>query len=256
MALLAMMHICHSELVSESHHTSTDYQYHKSNIMKPKICVLSTKKLKSNQKQFLLNADFSVMEANFINITFLSFQLKSIPTLLLFTSQNAIKSVLANSEVPQLKKIPAVCVGSKTKQLLEQNGFTVLATTEYAHDLAPIIQTKYQNKRIAFFAGNLRRDVLPTAMQQTNIRFDEYTVYTNSENSVKIETEINALLFYSPSGIKSYLKENTITNQMCFCIGTTTANALQGITKNIVIATQQTVENVIVQCINYYKKSF
>ena len=69
---------------------------------------------------------------------------------------------------------------------------------------------------------------------------------------MKIEAKTNALLFFSPSGIHSYLKQNTIDNQMCFCIGTTTADALQGVTKNIVIANQQTVENVIIQCINYY----
>ena len=48
---------------------------------------------------------------------------------------------------------------------------------------------------------------------------------------------------------------NTITTETCFCIGTTTAEALKGITENIVIANKQTMENVIIQCINYYKES-
>lgn len=222
--------------------------------MENKICVLSTKKLKSNQKNFLLNADFTVIEADFIKITSLPFQIKNKPSLLLFTSQNGVKSVLENEEVHQLKQIQAICVGSKTRKLLEDKGFKVLVSREYADELAPIIQTEYSKEHIAFFAGNIRRDVLPNAMQTANIRFDEYTVYTNRENSVKIEAATNALLFYSPSGIHSYLKQNTITNQMCFCIGTTTADALQGITKNSVVANQQTVENVIIQCINYYKR--
>src|SRR5690554_7035934 len=93
-------------------------------------------------------------------------------------------------------------------------------------------------------------------MQEKDISFDEYLVYQNDESSVKIEAKTDGILFYSPSGIRSYLKQNTITDQMCFCIGTTTADALKGITENIVIANQQTIENVIIQCINYYKKSF
>src|SRR5690606_15716663 len=123
----------------------------KSDKMKTKICVLSTKKLNSNQKQFLLNVDFSVIEADFIKITFVPFQLKNIPTLLLFTSQNAVKSVMQNENIETLKKIPAVCVGSKTKQLLQENGFNVLEVQEYAEDLTPIIQEKYPLQQIAFF---------------------------------------------------------------------------------------------------------
>ena len=222
--------------------------------MENKICVLSTKKLKSNQKQFLLNADFSVIEADFIKITSVPFQIKKTPTLLLFTSQNGVKSVLENDKVNELKQIPSICVGSKTRKLLEDNGFTVLETKEYAEELAPIIQQEFSKVHIAFFAGNIRRNTLPDAMNEVAILFDEYPVYTNSENPIEIVAETNALLFYSPSGIRSYLKRNTITNQMCFCIGTTTADALKGISENIVIATQQTVENVIVQCINYYKR--
>lgn len=220
--------------------------------MKTKICILSTKKLHSNQKQFLLNAGFSVIEADFIKITFFPFQLKTIPTLLLFTSQNAVKSVLQNENIETLKLISAVCVGSKTKQLLQENGFNVLETQEYAEDLAPIIQQKYALEQIAFFAGNLRRDVLPNAMQKANISFEEYMVYQNTANPIEIQAETDALLFFSPSGIHSYLQQNTIKNQTCFCIGTTTVAALNGITNNIVIANKQTVENVIIQCINYY----
>ena len=217
------------------------------------ICVLSTKKLKSNQKLLLLNADFSVNEMDFIKIKSISFQLKNKPNLLLFTSQNGVNSVLENESINELKQIPAICVGSKTKKLLVDNGFKVLESEEYASELGPIIQNKYNKKHLAFFAGNLRRNVLPIAMQEANIIYDEYLVYENSPNHEKVNLAVNAILFFSPSGVISYLNQNTIENQICFCIGTTTAEALTGITTNIVIANQQTVENVIEQCINYYK---
>lgn len=222
--------------------------------MLKEIRVLSTKKLLFNQKQFLLNAGFSVLEADFISIQEIPFTLQKIPDLLLFTSQNAVKSVVKNQESSFLKKIPCVCVGIKTKDLLEKFGFNVLAMKEYAEELAPIIQSNYHTNEIAFFAGNIRRDTLPNALKHANINFTEYTVYQNTSSQIKINTPLDAILFYSPSGIKSYLKENTITHQVCFCIGTTTAQALDGVTNNIVIAKQQTIENVIIQCINYYKK--
>src|SRR5690554_8217400 len=43
-----------------------------------------------------------------------------------------------------------LCVGSKTRQLLEKNGFKVLETKEYAENLVPIIQQKFSKKHIAF----------------------------------------------------------------------------------------------------------
>jgi len=218
------------------------------------VCVLSTKKLKSDQKQFLINSGFTILDEDFIQIQSRPFQIKKQPELLLFTSQNAVKSVLQNDAAGSLKKIPAVCVGSVTKKLLENQGFTVLATQEYASELAPIIQKQYKNKYLAFFAGNLRRAILPNALQQANIKYDEYLVYQNTEKSQKIDAETDAILFFSPSGVTSYLQLNTISKQTCFCIGTTTANALAGITENIVIAEQQNLDAVILQCINYYKR--
>jgi len=213
--------------------------------MENKISILSTKKLQSNQKNFLLNAGFSLIEADFIQISILPFQIKNKPTLLLFTSQNAVKSVLENHKIDELKQIPSVCVGIKTKQLLEKSGFRVLAMEEYAQRLAPIIQKEFAKEHIAFFAGNIRRNTLPEAMMEKGISFNEYLVYQNEESYVKIEAKTDGLLFFSPSGVKSYLKQNSITTQMCFCIGTTTADALKDITKNVVIANQQTIEELI-----------
>ena len=79
-------------------------------------------------------------------------------------------------------------------------------------------------------------------------------MYRTDLTPVKIESKVDGILFFSPSGVKSYLKENTITNQVCFCIGTTTAKELEKTTKNVVIANQPTVENTIIQCINYFNQ--
>jgi uroporphyrinogen-III synthase len=49
------------------------------------------------------------------------------------------------------------------------------------------------------------------------------------------------------------MKENQIDDEVCFCIGTTTAEALKYATPNIIIANQPTVESTIMKCIEYYK---
>ncbi len=139
--------------------------------MKSQISILSTKKLQSNQKNFLLNAGFSLIEADFIKISILPFQLKNTPTLLLFTSQNAVESVLKNEKSNHLKHIPAICVGLKTKQLLEKNGFRVLAMEEYAQRLAPIIQKDFSKEQIAFFCGKFKKECFARCYEPSKHRF-------------------------------------------------------------------------------------
>lgn len=225
--------------------------------MKQPIRILSTKKLLVNQKQFLLNANISLVETDFISIDQKKVVLKTLNENLIFTSQNSVLSVIENLQetenLEQLKKKNVFCVGLKTKALLEKNGFNVVAYTGYAADLAEIITLIYNKEKFTFFSGNLRRDTLPEALKEAKIVFNEIEVYQTILNPQKVNGTFDGILFYSPSGIQSYLKDNKINKETCFCIGTTTADALENITNNVIIANQPTVENVIIQCINYYK---
>lgn len=225
--------------------------------MKEPIRLLSTKKLLVNQKQFLLNANFSVVEADFIAIHPKEVTIDKVHENLIFTSQNAVLSVLKAVKHPEtlniLKSKNVFCVGIKTKQLLEENGFNVIAYTGYAADLAEIITLIYNKEKFTFFSGNLRRDTLPEALSEAKVVWNEIQVYETILTPQKISGTFDGILFFSPSGIESYLKNNKITKETCFCIGTTTAEALENITKNVIIANQPTMENVIIQCINFYK---
>lgn len=216
------------------------------------IRILSTKKLLSNQKQYLLNANFNVVEADFIATEKTPFELNQINDNLIFTSQNAVHSVLEYTDVEALKAKKVFCVGLKTKALLTENGFDVIAYTGYAADLAEIITLIYANESYTFFSGNLRRDTLPEALKEAKVKFNEIKVYETTLTPQKINSVVDGIMFYSPSGIESYLKDNQIKNEICFCIGDTTADALENITKNIVIANHPTIENTIIQCINFY----
>ncbi|MFH6961121.1 uroporphyrinogen-III synthase [Flavobacterium plurextorum] len=221
--------------------------------MAKSIQILSTKILSPVQKQELTKAGIEVIEADFIKTENKPFELKNLNESLIFTSQNAVRSVLSDPKSEELKNKNVYCVGLKTKILLSENGFNVVAYTGYAADLAEIITLIYRNESYTFFSGNLRRDTLPTALKEAEIKLNEIQVYETSLQPQKIKSSIDAILFYSPSGVESYLKENTIKKEICFCIGETTAEALHKITKNIIIADQPTVEDVIEDVINEYK---
>lgn len=218
------------------------------------IRILSTKKLLVNQKHYLLNAGLAVVEADFISVSLKAFEIDTANENLIFTSQNAVISFLHNGKSAQLKEKGIFCVGIKTKAALEHYGFKVKVCTDYAEKLADIIIKEYSGESFTFFSGSMRRDTLPQALANAKIDCNEIEVYKTVLSPHKINSRLDGILFYSPSGVQSYLKENDISNAVCFCIGTTTTEALKGITENIVIANKPTLENVIVQCINYYKE--
>ena len=218
--------------------------------------ILSTKTLENHHKKRFSDNNLILIEDDFISIEFVPVDLNSIktkPSLLLFTSQNAVKSIIENPNFNFLKNTPCVCVGSKTKELLESNRFKVLECENYADELAPILINNYSKENILFFSGNIRSDILPKAMLNHQINFEEVMVYKNLAKPAKINQASDAIIFLSPSAIKSYLINNTINHQICFCIGKSTAKALETITKKVVISNEQTIDSLIDSCINYYK---
>lgn len=210
----------------------------------PKIKLLSTKKLTESEKTLL--SDFHLIDEDFIRIELLDFEVADVTfDLLLFTSKNAVWSVLNNKKSELLKKFKCICVGENTKKLLEDNGFEVLDFTHYAEDLTKIISKKYFNKSFMFFCGNLRRNVLPNFFNENNISFCEIQVYENQSNTHKIHEEFDCIMFFSPSGVYSFLQQNKISDEVCFCIGATTAEAVKPYAQTIILSEKPTVESVL-----------
>ena len=225
--------------------------------MTGKPSLLSTKTLSPIQKQELVKANIHVIEADFIKTENASFEIKNLNKNLIFTSQNAVLSILQHPTIEQVKQKTVFCVGLKTKELLNENGFTVEAYTGFAEDLAEIITLVYADESFTFFSGNLRKDTLPEMLTENQIMFNEIKVYDTTLTPHKISDKLDGILFFSPSAVNSYLQKNTIANEKLFCIGNSTADALRNVLsenkiKNIKTAFQPSVENVIEQAIEYY----
>lgn len=221
--------------------------------MSKQINIVSTKKLPPIQRQLLSDAGISVLEEDFIETKIKNFELSKVHENLIFTSQNAVQSILQHSKCDELKGKSVFSVGMKTKELLTENGFDVVAYTGYASDLAEIISLIYSSESFTFFSGNLRRDILPNTLKENGITFNEIEVYETNITSKKMTSKQDGILFFSPSGVESYFKLNSIKEETCFCIGETTAEALENKkVKNIIIAEKPSVESVITQVIEYY----
>lgn len=218
--------------------------------------ILSTKILDSKQREKIISHGFSLLEHDFISVENTFFQIENTAyEYLIFTSKNAVKSVYQSSFFEILRHKKTLCVGEKTKELLEKCGWQVLECYDYVELLGEIITQKYAQNSFIFFCGNLRRDTLPDILKKSNIEYSEIQVYTTHKTPTKISKPFDAVLFFSPSGVESFFKKNTISSESVFCIGTTTADFFGKYSKYYHIANQPTIDSTIHHCINHLKSN-
>ncbi len=212
--------------------------------------VLSTKKLSLNQTQLLLNAGIGLVDYDAIQIEFIDFKTDTQAFKnAVITSKNTAKAILRKG----LKIGNCFCVGEKTAAFLKNNNFNIAEIADYGLNLAKIITGKYPNENFTFFCGNERQTELPAILKKNNVDFDEIEVYKTSLKPIQFEREFEGILFFSPSGVKSFISKNKLYNCIAFCIGSTTASEAKKHTSNIVIANKPSIENVIMQAVKYFK---
>ena len=148
---------------------------------------------------------------------------------------------------------PCFCVGEKTRSYLIESGFEVIDNAQNSEELGELIIKKYTDYRFLLFSGNLSRKELPLKLQEKSINYQEIEVYHTYMNPRKFDRSFDGILFFSPSGVRSFVLENQITGH-AFCIGNTTAGEIKKYTGNYKIANKPTIENVLVQAIKQLKK--
>ena len=222
------------------------------------MTILTTKKLLENQRSLLLNAGLSFVEYDAIKIEFCPFEVPNHIENAIITSQNSVFSI--RNKYPENKGITiqnCFCVGEKTKLLLEDFGHKVVKMTEYASELSDYLVKNHQNDSFHFFCGNIRSEEIPSKLKENNISFEEIVIYKTTLNPKKFEREFDAILFFSPSGVRSYFEANrpnrfpkpVRSHTISVCIGTTTASEAKKYSENVVISNSTTVESVIAKAV-------
>jgi hydroxymethylbilane synthase len=218
--------------------------------------VYSTKSL-SHDQTAILDSKIGVTSSDFITIR--NNRLKPIVVKkpiknVVFTSQNAVEALLNNFSSDQLDFKNIYCVGRRTKRLIEKKIGKVVHVENYGEKLANYLVENLEDKNITFFCGNKRRFELPTILAENNFIVNEIECYQTLLTPKKIEEKFKGILFYSPSGIESYLKENTANNIVAFCIGDTTADEAKKYFKNVEVSKLTTVESVLKSVNKYFIK--
>ena len=233
------------------------------------ITILSTKKLKPNQRDLLLGQGFSMVDYNAIAIEYLDFKMPKKTENIIFTSQNGVKGFLNKSQSAPFsvgspysyrEGMRVFCVGQKTKALLEENGLKVTKTAQNSVKLGEFIINNHKNDQFHYFCGSERRDELPDILNTSEISLFEVKTYKTTLKQKKFNQKWDGILFFSPSGVESYFSVNkeelqAIPQQvqngspLFICIGETTANEVRKYFKNVVIANSTSVESVIAKTV-------
>ena len=193
-----------------------------------------------------LGTDFVFDFQDFIKIEHLKtkpFDLRNYS--LIFSSVNAVKSFFKNKFEPhenflnptKFNKIYAV--GFKTKLELRKQGFGTFKVAKHASDLADFIIENSQKEKFLHFCGNLALDVLDKTLPLQNISYKKVIVYKTNLLYPKISEKYDAIVFFSPSGVRSFAKFNSLENLKIFSIGQTTAKELKKFTQNRIFTSKE-----------------
>ncbi|KAA2219143.1 hydroxymethylbilane synthase [Maribacter flavus] len=211
-----------------------------------KTNVFSTKKFTEAQLQKFSSGirvdseDFIKISPNRISPIILKKSLGNI----VFTSKNAVESLLTNCSPAELQFKNIYCVGRKTKRLIQKKIGPVAHVENSATDLANYLVEYMDGTQVTYFHGNLSLEDLPTILEGNNINVNKVEAYKTKLSGKAIPESVEGILFYSPSTIESYLLKNK-PHQVAYCIGETTATEARKHFKEVKVANIPDVESVI-----------
>ncbi|MFY9242060.1 MAG: hydroxymethylbilane synthase [Polaribacter sp.] len=215
--------------------------------------VYSTKKLSELQKEILSPA-IGIQDSDFIKIRFNRIPAKVMKNKIenvIITSQNGVESLLNSFTKNAINFQNIYCVGRRTKKLIENRIGKVTHVAKNAKKLAEYLSKELENKEVTYFCSDLRLDILPAYLQTYNIVVNEIEAYKTMLSPEKLKDDVSGVLFYSPSGIESYLQKNN-TDKVAFCIGETTAIEARKHFENVQVAYMPSVDSVLELVNTYY----
>ena len=218
-----------------------------------KIKILSTKILSENLKEIFDDNKFDLFEHDFIKIGSLNFELPNHDGSWIFTSQNAVNAVFSISKSMDLIFNKIYCVGENTKSALSKKGQKVVKNSRNSSKLANFISKHAKNEKFIFCRSNIKNDNFTDFFKKEKIDLKEIVVYDNQPNSIVLKDKFEAIMFYSPSGIKSFLKNNQLGSSHCICIGETTASYAKNYSSNVLSCKTPSIKHVIDKTIKLFE---
>lgn len=199
-----------------------------------------SQRLLFHEKVVAESNDFIKISLNRIHPRFLRNEIQNV----VITSKNAVESLTTNYSAAELQFKNIYCVGRRTKSLVEKRIGKVKHTEKNAKKLAEYLVEYIEGTEVTYFCSDIRLDALPTILAENNIKVNEIEAYQTKYDGVKIDDSVEAVMFYSPSTVESFVQKNK-AEIIAFCIGETTAKEAKKHFSDVRVAKLPTVESVI-----------
>jgi uroporphyrinogen-III synthase len=144
-----------------------------------------------------------------------------------FTSAYAVKFVAALLDQKPDWKI--YCIRNETRIAVE-NVFGAGCIAKFSDNAQLLSEQIIRDgiKEAVFFCGDQRMNILPENLNQQGIHLEELIVYDTRLTPKKLDHRPDAILFFSPTAVRSFFSMNELfPGTTVFAMGTTTAKALK-----------------------------
>lgn len=229
-----------------------------------KVHILSTKDLDGSLSHVANGLSVFIDSLSFIGIEPVTdndlkeavLHLSRLSSTVIFTSRNAAEAVVTylNGHQPEWK---IYCIGNATTEMINRcfTNSSIAGTANNAGALAEVIVNN-QVQSAVFFCGDHRREELPERLDQRGVFLNEIIVYKTILTPKKVKKDYDAILFFSPSAVKSFFSLNTVRDGcILFAIGDTTADCIRRHSFNRIIISSVSQKEVLVrQAITYFTK--
>lgn len=196
--------------------------------------VVFTKKIEDKSISKILGSDFiydvlDVVRGHRIDVNPFDLESRS----LIFTSVRGVKYFFENGFLSAGRnKIYAV--GKTTEVELLHHGYECVKVARYADELADFIVKNAAQESFLHFCGDLALDTLEKKLVFNHVSYRREVVYHTELIFPVVAHEYDAVVFFSPSGVRSFAEHNTLEGKMLFSIGETTTGELRKYTDSMV----------------------
>jgi len=157
----------------------------------------------------------------------------------IFTSAHAVN--LVGGWLQKKPNWKIYCIRNETRSAVV-NWFGSASIVKFASNALVLSKILIADgiKDVVFFCGDQRMDILPENLKKHGVCLTEFVVYDTRLTPSHIEKLPDAILFFSPTAVRSFFSMNTLTSlTTVFAMGKTTAAALKQYTSNNIIISSE-----------------
>jgi len=197
--------------------------------MSRSLHIVATRKLTSAKVDELKAKGWKFTDHDFISKLIhvpADLQEQSIHRHVVLTSITGVKAFLEIARQLHLDtdNYQVYCISRGTKEYASALGLNIKSSAPNASSLADEILKDVEVKEVTHVCSNLRRSELSDKLIYSGVAVYDVIAYRTEFTPVNIDNFYDAIIFFSPSAVDSFLSLNSLRQVPCFCLGKTTAD--------------------------------